>query len=56
MTEKKLPIPDVPMKQQKPIIELVDKILALKQANPQSDIADLENQVDYLVFRCYIKE
>lgn len=44
------------MKQQKPIIELVDKILALKQANPQSDIADLENQVDYLVFRCYIKE
>ena len=44
------------MKQQKPTIELVDKILALKQANPQSDIVDLENQVDYLVFRCYIKE
>jgi len=50
---KKLPIPDVSQEKQAPIVELVDKILILRSANPQTDIAELEKQIDYLVQELY---
>ena len=50
---KKLPIPDVPLKQQKPIITLVDKILSAKIKNPSTDTSDLERQIDTLVYALY---
>ena len=39
--------------QQHPIITLVDQILAAKKANPQTDTADLEKQIDQLVYKLY---
>jgi hypothetical protein len=32
---------------------LVDKILAAKQQNPQTDTSEWENEIDKLVYRLY---
>lgn len=50
---KKLPIPDVSTAQQQPVIELVDRILCLKRANPDADITALESEIDALVAALY---
>ena len=50
---KKLPIPDVPLEQQEPIIELVDQILAAKRTNPDADVSELENEIDRKVSDLY---
>jgi adenine-specific DNA-methyltransferase len=50
---KKLPIPDVPMEKQEPIVALVDRILDLKKADPSADISDLERQIDEMVAELY---
>ena len=39
--------------QQKPIIDLVDKILAAKKANPQADTCTEEAEIDRLVYDLY---
>ena len=39
--------------QQKPIIALVDKILAAKKANPQADTSKEEAEIDRLVYQLY---
>ena len=48
-----LPIPPATPAQQKPIIALVDKILAAKKANPQADTSKLEHRIDLLVYHLY---
>lgn len=50
---KKLPVPDVPPAQQKSIVALVDKILAVRRANPNADIAALESDLDVRVGSLY---
>ena len=35
------------------IVKIVDEIIALKKANPQSDISILEKQIDEIVYRIY---
>lgn len=50
---KELPIPPATPAQQKPIIDLVDKILATKKANPQADISKHEAEIDRLVYTLY---
>ncbi len=50
---KKLPIPHVDAKAQTPIVNLVDKILAAKRADPKAEIAALEREVDGLVTGLY---
>lgn len=50
---KKIPIPKIPPEQQKPFIELVDKILNLKKQNPVADTKALETQIDTLVYALY---
>jgi hypothetical protein len=50
---KKLPIPDVPEAKQKPIMEIVDRILAARRADPKADIAELEAKVDAMVTELY---
>ena len=50
---KKLPIPDVPLEQQEPIIELVDQILDAKRTDPDADVSDLENEIDQIVYLLY---
>lgn len=47
------PIPLMSEDQQQSIIALVDQILAAKKANPQADTADLEKQIDQLVYKLY---
>jgi hypothetical protein len=53
---KKLPIPNISLDAQKPIVALVDQILTAKMANLQADISLLEQQVDELVQELYAKE
>ena len=48
-----LPIPSATPAQQKPIIALVDKILAAKKANPQADTSKEEAEIDRLVYALY---
>jgi hypothetical protein len=45
--------PCVTIKQQKPFITLVDKILAAKDADPQADTSALEREIDSLVYILY---
>ena len=47
---KKLPIPDVTPEQQAPVVAVVDRILATKNADRHADIADLEAEIDHLVY------
>ncbi|MBD5404700.1 MAG: hypothetical protein HDR55_06920 [Treponema sp.] len=48
-----IPIPPATAEQQKPIIALVDKILAAKKANPNTNTYALEAQIDNLVYKLY---
>lgn len=50
---RNIPIPSATPAQQKPIIELVDKILVMKKANSSADTSPLEAQIDKLVYKLY---
>ena len=50
---KKLPIPDVPLDAQQPIVDLVDAILSAKRANVSVNIAELERKIDRAVDKFY---
>ena len=48
-----IPIPTVTPDQHKTISDLVDKILAKKQANPAEVTSELEQKIDLIVYRLY---
>ena len=50
---KKLPIPDVPLDAQQPVIDLVDAILSAKRANVSVNITELERKIDRAVDKLY---
>lgn len=50
---KKLPIPDASLKQQTPIVELVDKILASKRKGLERKVTRLEKKLDKKVSALY---
>jgi len=50
---KKLPIPDVPETDQRPVVSLVDRILTAKKANPTADVSALESELDQLIYKLY---
>ena len=50
---KNLPIPDITLAQQQPIVDLVDRILAARSAAPAADISALEAEIDRLVSALY---
>jgi type I restriction-modification system DNA methylase subunit len=50
---KKLPIPEATPEQQKPIIELVDKILTIKYENKTADVSKLEAEINDRVAHLY---
>ena len=50
---KKLPIPDVSLNQQAPVVELVDRILTAKTTDPEADTSEEEVEIDQLVYALY---
>ena len=50
---KKLPIPEVNSVTQIPIVNLVDRILAAKAADPAADTSALEGEIDRIVYELY---
>jgi hypothetical protein len=50
---RRIPIPICSEAQQKSLINIVDRILAAKRANPQADTSALEREIDQLVYQLY---
>jgi adenine-specific DNA-methyltransferase len=50
---RRIPIPNVSLLEQQPIIEPVEKILALKKAEPSQSTTDLEKEIDKMVYVLY---
>ena len=50
---EQLPIPKASQEQQKPIVELINKIMEKKQSNSSADITSLEREIDRLVYKLY---
>lgn len=50
---RRLPIADIPLKDQQLFIILVDQILTAKQRNPEADTFDLEHKIDKMVYALY---
>ncbi|MCY3729256.1 MAG: Eco57I restriction-modification methylase domain-containing protein [Nitrospira sp.] len=50
---ERLPIPNISATEQRPLINLVDRILKTKTANPKADTTEQEAQIDRLVFELY---
>ena len=50
---KEIPIPIATSAQQKPIINLVNYILAAKKKNPTADTSKLEDEIDDLIYKLY---
>jgi type I restriction-modification system DNA methylase subunit len=50
---EQLPIPKASLEQQKPIIELISKIMEKKISNSTADVSSLEQEIDRLVYKLY---
>ena len=50
---KQLPIPNATLEQQKPIVQLANRILDTKRTTPDADTSALENDIDQLVYSLY---
>lgn len=48
-----IPIQKIGLDEQKPFINLVDKILTIKKANPQANTIALEAEIDQLLYKLY---
>ncbi|HUX97318.1 MAG TPA: hypothetical protein VMV47_16405 [Bacteroidales bacterium] len=49
----KIPCPDFSRINQKPIINIVEKLLNAKEENPEADTNQLEKQLDEMVYKLY---
>ena len=49
----KFRVPILSKGENKSIVDLVDKILAVKKQNPETDTKELENQIDQMVYELY---
>ena len=50
---EKLPIPQIPKAEQRPFIELAQKITAAKAANPAADTHEWQTEIDHRVYKLY---
>ena len=50
---EKLPVANIPASQQQSFITLVEQILDAKHTDPDSDVSNLENEIDKLVYELY---
>jgi len=48
-----IPVRNIQAKDQKPIVALVDQILAAKKRDPKADTSALEREIDQLVYKLY---
>ena len=48
-----LPVPEIFYCHQSPFIDLVDHLLTLKAADPDTDVSELENEIDQIVYLLY---
>ena len=50
---ERIPIPKITAKERHPFIDLVDRILAGKDADPNEDTHDMEDGIDRMVYQLY---
>ena len=50
---ERIPIPKLSAAKQRPFVRLVDRILEAKDADPDPDTSELEEQIDWLVYDLY---
>ncbi len=50
---ERIPIPKISAAKQRPFIRLVDRILAAKAADPEADTGEIEEEIDWLVYKLY---
>ena len=50
---ERLPVPRIPASDQNQFIQLVERILAAKEADPFTDTSELEKGIDRLVYNLY---
>ena len=50
---ERLPVPKISFRRQRPFIRLVDEILDAKKADPSADTAEVEGEIDRLVYKLY---
>jgi adenine-specific DNA-methyltransferase len=50
---KQLPVPDVSLEEQTPLVELVDQILTTRRADRNADVRELEKEIDKRVAALY---
>lgn len=50
---RQFPVKRISLDNQKPLVQLVDEILLIKQQNPEADTSELENEIDRLVYALY---
>ena len=48
-----IPIPKVSQKNQQPLVRLIDKIIAAKKVDPETDISATEKAINELVYKLY---
>jgi len=50
---EKIPIPTISVKEQIPFVNLVNRILKIKEENPKANTSILEHELDNLICRLY---
>jgi len=51
--DHKVLIPEISQVKQKPFVELVHEILAVKKKDPKTDTTELETKIDQMVYKLY---
>ena len=50
---ERFPIPKIPLSEQEPFIQLVERILAEKEAKPKADVSALEAEINHHIYELY---
>ena len=50
---KKLPVPDISLDAQRPVVDLIESVLTAKRANPDADVTSAERKLDGIVQALY---
>ena len=50
---ERLPVPQLPVAEQRPFDRLVKRILSTKEVDPSTDTRELEREIDQLVYSLY---